>query len=161
MLGITPEDIQITKERIQMLRDKAYQYFLKNVKKTDRIPHRWNREITDKQAIRYIHKVHWYHYVHLRKQGRNTSSDHVDKVVDFYQKNDLNKYFSEEEKQPRLTSSGYYLMNRDNILQQRKLRYYGKKENMNLSSMNNMSDRLLNEFKTGYGQFEIIYRKIS
>ena len=59
----------------------------------------------------------------------------------------------------RRKSLSYWVLitqNRAKLLQENKLRYQFKRDIMNLSSMDNMSDRLLNECKTGYVEFKML-----
>lgn len=151
MLNITPEDIQNAKEKIQTLRDRAYDYFLKNNKKTNRVPQRWNNEITDNQAIRYIHKMYWYKYFHLA-QEKNISIDKLNQIADYYHQNNLQYYFNEKKK-PKASSQHYYLMHRENILENRKQKYQYKKQTKHLSTYENLSERMRNEMITGYVEF--------
>jgi hypothetical protein len=109
MLHITPENVEHAKERIQALRDIAYDYFMKHNEKTNRVSQRWNNEITDNQAIRYIHKMYWYRYFHLQ-QGKNISEDVMETIAEYYHSHNVKAYFNEKQK-PKISSTDYYLMN--------------------------------------------------
>ena len=124
---------------------------MKHRKKTSRATQRWNDEITDNQAIRYIHKIYWYKYFHL-KQDRNVTIEKLNKIAEYYHQNNVQAYFKKK-KQPKLTAQHYYLMNRENILERNKQTYKYKKQIKHLATYENLSERLQNELTTGYVQF--------
>ena len=151
MLHITPENVKHAKARIQELRDRAYDYFIKHNKKTNRVSQRWNNEITDKQAIRYIHKMYWYRYFRLQ-QGKNISEDVMETIAEYYHRHNVKAYFNETHK-PKISSTDYYLINKDKILIDNKQRYELKKTNRVSVKIDKLSDRLLDEVKTGIVTF--------
>ena len=91
MLDIDPQDLQCAKDRIQLIRDRAYDYFLKKNKKTDRVQQRRNNEITDKQAISHIQKIFRY-----KQKNKNTSSEVGNEINEKKKPKLLGTYYLEQ-----------------------------------------------------------------